>query len=299
MFFQNARIKGQNGIMNFLMTAVLIIFCYMLSSVPFILYAYKNGISQEEAVRYSGPWPFALMLFVFAGLLVGVLLGTKYVHRRSPLSVLTGAPKFRWSHAAKGAGIWFAILTVMEVMSYIAEPEMYHFQFEAVPFFLCLLVAVSVLPLQTSAEEVLIRGYLMQQTSLLSAYRWIPVLVTAVIFGLLHGGNPEVVQYGLIKSMALYIGMGLFFGLTVAIDDGLELALGMHYINNFYALVFVGYQGSVFDGTPTLFMKQSEDLTTVSVVSNLILMFAVLLLFKRIFRWPGFGHLFTKMRIPE
>src|SRR5690625_2462947 len=167
--------------------------------------------------------------------------------------------------------------------------------FDPLPFLTCLLVGILILPLQTTAEEVFIRGYLMQQIGLLVPYRWIPVLVTSVFFGLLHTQNAEVLQFGLYKAMALYIGMGLFLGLITAMDDGLEIPMGIHYVNNLFSLLFVGYKGSVFEGTPTIFLKEAEDLTFASVISNLVVMGIVLFILKFIFRWPKFRRLFRKI----
>src|SRR5690625_4571462 len=124
---------------------------------------------------------------------------------------------------------------------------------------------------------------------------WIPVLVTSVFFGLLHTQNPEVLQFCLYKAMALYIGMGLFLGLITAMDDGLEIPMGIHYVNNLFSLLFVGYKGSVFEGTPTIFLKEAEDLTFASVISNLVVMGIVLFILKFIFRWPKFRRLFRKI----
>lgn len=295
MFFQNPRLKGQNSFFSFLATLAVTILFYLISSLPFMLYTLQKGLSQSDISRYLGPFPFALMLFVFSGILFGVMAGTKYIHRRPVLTVFTGASSFRWRHMMVGAGVWLAVMILLEIVGYLTEPEIYTFQFDPVPFFLCLLAGILVLPLQTTAEEVFIRGYLMQQVGLLVPYRWIPVVVTSVFFGLLHTGNPEVLQFGLYKAMTLYIGMGLFFGIITAMDDGLEIPIGVHYVNNLFSFLIVGYKGSVFEGTPTIFLKETEDLTMASVFSNLIVMGIVLLAFKYIFRWKGFRFLWKKM----
>lgn len=187
------------------------------------------------------------------------------------------------------------ILAAMEIVGYISEPGLYTFQFDPIPFFSILFVAILILPFQTSAEEVMMRGYLMQQIGLVSRYRWIPIVITSVLFGMLHGGNPEVMQYGLAKSMTLYIVMGLFFGIATIMDDGLEIPLGVHYVNNFFAFVLVGYKGSVFEGVPTLLLKESEDLTWAAVLTNMAVMIIVLLIFKKHFKWRSFNYLLNRI----
>lgn len=255
-----------------------------------------GGASGTELQSYQGPVAFALMLFIFSGILFGLLVATRRIHRRSALSVLTGAKTFRWHHLVKAGGMWLVVLAAMELVGYAVAPDMYTFQLDLWPFLALLCVAILVLPFQTSAEEVMMRGYLMQQIGLVSRYRWMPILITSILFGMLHGGNPEVVQFGMAKSMTLYIGMGLFFGIATIMDDGLEAPLGIHYVNNFFAFVLVGYKGSVFSGVPTLILKESEDLTWGAVILNVAVMVIVLLVFKRYFNWPTFNYLLGRIR---
>ncbi len=294
-FFQNARLKGENSFINFIYTVLITILFYLFTSLPFLIYSLIYGLSGTDLNRYLGPIPFALMLFIFSGLLIGILVATKKIHNRPIMTVLTGAGSFRWKHLIKAGGVWFIILTVMEIIGYISEPGLYTFQFDPIPFFSILVIAILVLPLQTSAEEVMMRGYLMQQIGLISRYRWLPVVITSILFGLMHGSNPEVAQFGVAKSMTLYIGMGLFFGIATIMDDGLEVPLGVHYINNFFAFVLVGYKGSVFEGVPTLLLKESEDLTWAAVLSNLAVMILVLWMFKKYFKWPSFNYLLNRI----
>lgn len=295
-FFQNARVKGENSFLYFIYTVVITIVFYFITSLPFLIFSLLKGFTNTELQAYQGPVAFALMLFIFSGILFGIVVATKKIHGRPILSVFTGADSFRWGHLIRSGGLWFVILAGMEVIGYILEPELYTFQFDPIPFLSILLVAILILPFQTSAEEVMMRGYLMQQIGLVSRYRWIPILITSLLFGLLHGGNPEVVQFGMAKSMTLYIGMGLFFGIATIMDDGLEVPLGVHYVNNFFAFVLVGYKGSVFEGVPTLLMKESEDLTWWAVISNIVVMVIVLLIFKKYFKWPSFNALLERIR---
>lgn len=294
-FYQNATEKGRNSFLYFI-TAIAVTFAfYLLTSLPFLFYSIMKGMSGTEVTQYQGPLSFALMLFVFAGILFGILVATRKVHKRAPISVLTGASTFRWARLWKAGLLWFVLLTIMEIIGYLAAPDMYTFQFDPAAFFPALIVALLVLPLQTSAEEVMMRGYLMQQIGLISRYRWIPIVITSLLFGLMHGANPEVAQYGAAKSMTLYISMGLFFGVVTIMDDGLEMPLGVHYINNFFAFLLVGYKGSVFEGVPTLFLKEMEELTWFAVISNVFVMIVVLLIFSKYFKWPPFNTLLKRI----
>ena len=78
----------------------------------------------------------------------------------------------------------------------------------------------------------------------------------SVVFGLLHGLNPEIEKLGYI-ALVFYIGTGLFFGIVSLMDEGIELAMGMHAVNNILAALFVTTDWTVFQ-TEALYIDISE-----------------------------------------
>ncbi|GAA5220513.1 CPBP family intramembrane glutamic endopeptidase [Membranihabitans marinus] len=296
MFLLNAKYNGVNGWSKFVLTFGLCIGLYILSSLPMIIYSQWAMLSTDEIGVYTSPFGFALTLFVFSGFIAGIVLGTRYVHERQILSVFTGNDIFRWKRFLQGLSIWFVILLGTELIGYLVDPSTYVFQFDLQPFLGLLLVSVLVLPIQTTAEELFFRGYLMQQIALIFQYRWVPILITSILFGAMHLSNPEVAQYGLFKSMSLYIGLGLFFAIIAVMDNGLELPIGIHFINNFYSFVLVGYENSVFEGVPSVFLKSYEELTLGAVISNLMIMVIALFLMQKYLKWPSFSLLFERIK---
>ena len=85
---------------------------------------------------------------------------------------------------------------------------------------------------------------------------FVALILTSVIFGLLHGLNPEVEKLGWI-SMVYYIGTGLILGIFTLMDEGTELALGFHAANNIVAAVLVTANWTVFQ-TDALLIDTSE-----------------------------------------
>jgi membrane protease YdiL (CAAX protease family) len=136
------------------------------------------------------------------------------------------------------------------------SPENYIWNFKPIPFFTLLAVSFLFLPFQTTFEELLFRGYLMQGIGTVVKNRWFPLIFTSVCFGLLHGANPEVEKLGAI-SMVFYIGTGFFYGIITLMDEGTELALGLHAINNIIAAFFVTTNWTVFQ-TDALYVDISE-----------------------------------------
>jgi membrane protease YdiL (CAAX protease family) len=100
------------------------------------------------------------------------------------------------------------------------------------------------LPLQTSFEELLIRGYLMQKIGIATNKAWLAVLLSSLLFGAMHLGNPEIEEFGLGVMMTYYVSVAICLAVITILDDGLEYALGIHAATNIYGAAFVGYEGS-------------------------------------------------------
>ena len=86
-FFQNARLKGENSFISFVFSVLTIVGFYILTSVPITLYSIIQGFTSDDMVTYQGPLTFALVLLVFSGILIGVLVATRTIHKRPFLSV--------------------------------------------------------------------------------------------------------------------------------------------------------------------------------------------------------------------
>ena len=187
---------------------------------------------------------FFLLLLSFAIGIIGIYFAVR-IHNQKFKDIVTSRPKIDWSRFFYAFSIWavFQILTI--VSGYLASPEDYVLNFDLVPFLILFVIAVVMIPLQTSFEELLFRGYFMQGFGLLAKNKWVPLVVTSVSFGLLHFANPEVDKLGNIV-MVYYIGTGLFLGIITLMDEGLELALGFHAANNLIAALMLTSDWSAF-----------------------------------------------------
>ena len=179
------------------------------------------------------------LLLPFAGMLIGTFIAVKFIHGQPLLKLTTTRAKVDWNRAIFAFTLWGIFTSLMLFVDYsFISPENYEWNFKLQPFLILCLIAVILLPLQTSAEEYMFRGYLMQGIGGVFKYKWIALLLTSVGFGLLHYSNPEVDRFGDIV-MIYYIGTGLFLGIITLMDEGLELALGFHAANNLFTALLV------------------------------------------------------------
>lgn len=114
------------------------------------------------------------------------------------------------------------------------------------------------IPLQTTCEEYGFRGYLAQGIGSWMRNRWAVLIITSVAFGRCTAPNPEVKEYGYGIMMAQYITMGLILGVVTLLDDGIEVAMGIHAANNIFASVLLTFKGSVLP-TAALFMAKETE----------------------------------------
>ena len=197
---------------------------------------------------------FMILTFIFG--LISLFVGVKYIHKRTFTSLVTSRKSIDWRRFWFGFITWGIIASIVIFIGIKLSPENYVWNFKPIPFYTLLAVSFLFLPFQTSLEELLFRGYFMQGLGILAKNRWLPLVLTSVIFGLLHGANPEVEKLGYI-SMVFYIGTGLFYGVTTLMDEGTELSLGLHAINNIVAAFFVTTNWAVFK-TDALYVDTSE-----------------------------------------
>lgn len=198
-----------------------------------------------------------LVLLPFAAGLVTLLAGVKLLHRRAPSSLVYGARgRVRWGRMAVAAAAWTALLALGDVVGYLADPANYTLVLDLEALLPILPVVVALIPLQIAFEELSLRGYLHQELSAATGAPWLGVAASTLLFGALHFFNPEVRAFGLPAMATYYLGVGLFLAVLSVLDDGLELALGVHLATNLYNVLLVNYAGSTL---PTSSLVRTDD----------------------------------------
>lgn len=242
---------------------------------------------------------FFLLLLTFAVGLGALLLVVKILHKQSIRELTTTRKKVDWGRFFFGFSIIAVFTIVVTIIDYNVQSQDYLWNFEMVPFIILVLIALIMVPLQTSFEEYLFRGYLMQGLGVLSGNRWFPLLVTSVVFGGLHLWNPEVEKLGYI-IMFYYIGTGLLLGIMTLMDEGLELALGFHAGNNLIGALLVTADWTAFE-TNSVLKDISEPSAGLDVLLPVVIVYPIFLFLMAItYRWTNWKEkLFGKVYPPE
>ena len=185
------------------------------------------------------------ILLPFLGGLIMVLIVTRYLHKLSFVKLTTLREKIDFKRIALSFSIWSFFTIGSVVISYFVDPSNFQWNFKLWPFLTLVVLAVVLIPIQTSFEEYIFRGYLLQGVGIVTKRPLIALLSTSIIFGLLHISNPEVEKIGY-TIMIYYMGTGFFLAILTLMDEGMELALGFHAANNLITALLVTSDWTAF-----------------------------------------------------
>lgn len=312
MNFLQTGYKGKNDAWMYVIMFFIVFIGSMIGQIPITVKAFFAADGDLQKFAKSGENSFAdlgidanlylfLILLSFIVPLALFLLTVRGMHKKKITWIVSSRKKIDWSRFFFGVLIW-GMLTILFLGSdIILSPEKYVWNFKPIPFFTLCFVAIFFIPLQTSLEELLFRGYYMQGLALWIKNKWAPLIIMSVVFGLLHGMNPEIEKLGYI-ALVFYIGTGFFFGIVTLMDEGTELAMGMHAINNILAALFVTTDWTVFQ-TDALFVDTSEPSVGLEMFLPLCVLYPlVFFVFSKKYDWSNwkekiFGKLVTPTRI--
>lgn len=292
---------GETSFISYLKGSLIFIFFHFIGQIPLSLYLISMMDQTAEAqdqfdllsLLPSNTSLFLILLpFVFT--LPFIYLVTTRLHKQSFTSLISSRKKIDFKRIIFSFLLWGTVSVVMILSDYFLSPEDYEWNFKPLPFLILFLISIVMIPIQTSVEELIFRGYLMQGFGVLFKNRWLPLLFTSVLFGMLHMWNPEVDKLG-IHLIWYYIGTGLFLGVITLMDEGIELALGFHAANNLVTALMVTASWTAFQ-TESLLIDHAEPSLGKELIITLAVIYPLLtLIFAKKYRWKnGIGQLTNK-----
>lgn len=274
LFLIKGLVTGKNEFWHYLLGIVAAFLGYLtfqlIMMVPLVSAAMSHGISMTEItenpnvlfnpekIGINKSLLLALMMGMFVFTLLFLWIALKFIQKKPLSSIITGFENIRWKRYFFSFGIWAALILVLTIVTYLMSPEEIEVRFDASNFMVLLAVAVIFIPIQTATEELIFRGYLMQGFGLAFKNGIAPLIITSILFGLMHASNPEAKAHGLLIMMPYYIFFGAFLGILTLLDEGAELAMGIHCANNLMSSLLVCSKNSVLQ-TDAIFYTSSEN----------------------------------------
>lgn len=256
-----------------------------------------NGMDfSSDTAIYQSFEPNILLLYLLVPFVVGMVLlyiWMKPMHGQPFKTLHSSKQKLDKKKIAFSFLVWGGFSAALILVDYFfLSPDDYVWNFKLVPFVIMILIAVILIPIQTSFEEYLFRGYLMQGIGAAAKNKWVPLVTTSVIFGLMHIFNPEIDKIGYIALVA-YIGSGFLLGIMTLMDDGLELALGFHAANNLVAAILVTADWTAFQ-THSMLKDISEPAAGADVFIPVLVIYPILLfVFSKKYGWKNWREKLT------
>tara|TARA_R110000868_G_scaffold386733_1_gene655113 strand:+ start:760 stop:1677 length:918 start_codon:yes stop_codon:yes gene_type:complete len=285
--------KGDIGLWKYWVIPVGFILFIIVNYIATILSPIGVEDSMQLLIEQLGS--NTVLIILLLPLVVGlfVVLGwTKLVHSQTITSLTTSRRKIDWKRILFAFSLWGLVTIVLTGIDIYLKPEDYVFNFKPVPFFSLVIIGTLLIPLQTSFEEYLFRGHMMQGIGLMAKNRWVPLIITSVLFGIMHLGNPEVARLGL-GIMVYYIGTGFFLGILTLMDEGLELSLGFHAANNLVGALLLTADWTAFQ-TESLYRDVSEPTLGWDVFIPVLVVYPILLfIFSKKYGWKNWKEKLT------
>ena len=282
-----------NPFIKYVKGSLIFVFFHIIGQIPLSLYIISQsdiveGVHNQQDLfnNLHSNLTLFLVLLPFAVVLPFVYLVVTRLHNQSILSLITARNRVDYKKIFFSFMLWGSISTLMVFFDYWMSPENFTWNFKPLTFLILFLISIVMIPLQTTLEEIIFRGYLLQGFGVLFKNRWMPLLTTSTLFGLLHLWNPEIDKLG-IHLIWYYIGTGLFLGLITLMDEGLELALGFHAANNLVTALLVTASWTAFQ-TESLLIDNSEPSLGVELILTLLLIYPLIVfIFAKKYKWKN------------
>ena len=239
---------------------------------------------EGDLFRAFPGWGFMVFALVsFIPLLVGTILAYRFILGRPVRQLFAVSVPFRMRRVWWGFFTWLLVMLgpAIVLLAMFPAENGYEWNFQAAAFIPFAIVTIVLIPVQTTAEEVFFRGWLMQWFSQRFSSIWILSALSGIAFALPHMANPEALSQPLL-AFVTYSFVGFVLGWVTIRDRSLEIAIGAHAAHNLFLSLVAGYEGGVLPAE-ALFVTESAELGIGSVLFSA----ALIPVFILVSRW---GH---------
>jgi uncharacterized protein len=280
--------QGKNDWWRYLLSVISILFIWqIIGSIPyglFFIWEYLQFPNTEVTIPFiQSNFPlvnFTLLMLGAACLVGGMILAIRFIHMRKIKSLITPNSNISWKRVFLGLGGWLLLSGLFSLVESLLHPGRYVLTFNSSLFLPFIFLALILVPIQTTGEELFFRAYLLQGFGRKIKNIWWLCVLSGIFFMIPHFLNPEAsLNFGLMGLY--YFSMGAFLAFITLFDGGLELALGVHAANNLFSLIFANSTVTVIP-TPSLFTVNGLDVIY-SLIAELvgIMLFILVLLIER------------------
>lgn len=190
-------------------------------------------------LRNYAPWQAASAVLVsFIPLLVAPILLQRFLLKGRVKELFTRSGRSFAREVRIGAMVMLALIFFSTLPDFIFNNSDYKWSFDFAKFLPYLVIALLLIPMQTTAEEVFYRGWIQQRLEKGNRSIWLVSTIGGLLFALPHLANPEV-SGNIALPVIGYGATGFMLTWVTMRDKSMGLAVGAHAANNIAAGLLV------------------------------------------------------------
>lgn len=252
-----------------------------------------QGMDRQSALGTLGtlegggsPPIMAVMLLTFIGVWVGILIVQKALHGIRFRSIFAPDLRVHWFDFLKGVLLSLAF-TVPGVLVALTVTDAARTDLDIGRWAVWLIPLIGLIFIQATAEELIFRGYLLQQLAVISRSPVLWAGVPSILFGLMHF-SPSLPDGGGYYYVLVTLLTGLTLALLVWRSGNLWAATGLHLATNVMGLTVIGADG-VLTGTQIWLLPKDDigALFQVDLIASAVMLAFVASPLGRIFGEAG------------
>ncbi|OSY88325.1 hypothetical protein WH52_06050 [Tenacibaculum holothuriorum] len=277
-FFQQVY-KGKNNWWRYLLLSLVVFTPFFLRIFYFLFVEVKTKPTNLDSnfLLFKGLQQYVVFFVV-------LILGVRFLHKRPIRSLFTSKKKIDWWRYIFGVSSWGLFVLIYFSLNYFAYPESYRWNFKLVPFAILFLISITLVPIGAIFKELFFSGYLLQVFGVLTKNKWTAIILKSILYVLAVGISPIFSKVGF-HVLFFYLASSLFTGIITALDDGVELAMGMQTANNIFAILYITTTWTGFQ-TNALLLDRSEPKVLFLVYIPVLLFLPIyFFLLKQMYGW--------------
>ena len=253
-----------------------------LIALPFTGVDFVRLLSDGDIYGAFPGWGFMLFALVsFIPFAIATLVAYRFVVGQPMRQLFSVGVPFRFRRVWWGFFWWIAIMFGPAIFIVLVFPDQsgYEWNFNPAAFVPFAIVTLLLLPIQTTAEEMFFRGWLLQWFSQRWSSIWVLSILSGAAFALPHMANPEALASPVLAFLSYGL-VGFVLGWVTIRDRSIEIAIGAHAAHNLFLSLVAGYEGGALPAE-ALFVTQSADLG----IGNIIFTAVLIPVFVLVSRW--------------
>ncbi|MEC1564864.1 CPBP family intramembrane glutamic endopeptidase [Bacillus velezensis] len=270
--------EGRNSVSRYILSLLVIVGLFFFGSILTVFYMFLTSafnpsltINWDEGALSDPLADIYLQHIVYFIAIPGIWIAVRFIMKRRFLSIITPNQSLNWKRIFFGFGTYVVLMFVAGLIDFTIHQDRFSLQeFHASRFLLLLAAAVLLVPIQTSAEEFLFRGFLLQFAGKLTANAVVLTVIIGGLFGALHFGNPEM-ENGALWAGIGYVTIGMIWTFITIKTGSLEMSLGGHAANNMFLFIFLTEDHSVYGGIPSIFTTAAGGYEIYDCISTLVI----------------------------